>query len=314
MSRIAFSGLIITLLAVMITSGCTTDTQTGSGIVIQEFAPDFSSVYPEEIVTFNIKFKNMGSVDANNVFARLIGLDKDWESSGAGSSIIDSGNMDASCQHTGKFALRAPDPAHKTEGETSTCTWKLRAPDIPTGMKPKYDVTARVFYDYETTIIKSFTILSSEELAKYNQQKKTLPSSTVSSTRSPIKITAKSMDPIRFWENDKISFPLAITVSNSGGGIVCLRGKCTKDSSSDLEWDKLKLKIESKSKDLNIAPVCSEFASGGTIEVWPKKDNTIVCDIEVSGVSNIVGYQQKMLQITAEYSYFIDKKSSITIL
>ncbi len=314
MSRHAFPGLILTLAAVIAASGCINpNLQTGDGVVIQEFTPGFSEVYPEEPVTFFLKFKNIGSVEATEVFAELLGLDEDWAASSRGLGTILNNEMlpqETKCQYPNMgnhYTMKPPDMFYGTEGETATCTWKYKAPPIPQGFRPTYDITARLFYNYRTDLVKSFTILSTEELMRYNQQGKTLPSSTVSSTRSPITITVEARDPIRFWEGS-ITFPIAITFSNTGGGMVCLKNQCKKTKGQ--EWNQLEYSIKEISKGVRVD--C--FDHEKTVEVWPNRDNTIVCDVTVTDTSRVTGHEERMISISAEYSYFTDAEASIIVL
>lgn len=322
MSRL-FLSLVLSLMAVIAASGCTVPSgSTGQGVVIEEFSTGgLTDLYPGEAVTFFLKFRNQGTVTASGVFAELLGLDEDWaaSSSGIDGNRIVGGEIlprETRCQYTSSdhSTLQPPDPVYGTQGETSICTWMYRTPDIPQGMNPTYKLTARLFYDYHTSLVKSFTILPTSELQKYNQQGRSIPSGTVSSTNSPITITTEARDPIRFWDNGGVSFPLAITVSNTGGGMVCTKGRCRKASSGGHEWNTLKLKIESMGDGLDLSQECSHFRSGADIGVWPNRDNTIVCNIEVSDVSGITSFDERLLEITAEYSYFTDSGISITVL
>lgn len=314
----ALPGLVLALLFTLAVSGCTTPVQTGNGVVIEEFAPAFSQeVYSGEPVTFLLKFKNFGSVEATKVHAELLGLDEDWAAASANikDNVIVNGEVlprEERCRYTGSgFSLKPPDLFYGTEGEVGTCTWKYNVPDIPAAMNPTYDITARVFYTYRTDLVKSFTLASTGELLNLKEQGRSIPTSTVSSTRSPITIVADSQSPIRFWEEEgSVTFPLKITFSNSGGGMVCLRDRCKKSSPGGHKWNQLEYSIEPLGEGIRVD--C--FGHEKTLEVWPNRDNTIVCDIEASGLSQITGYEERLLQISAVYSYFADAKSSVAIL
>lgn len=329
MIRLSLSVLILIPL-LLLTSGCTSP-QAGSGVVVEEFTPGFTKVYPGEPVTFFLKFRNKGSVQATDVFAELLGLDEDWASSS--SDVADDNDplrgeilpREEQCKYTSEgahYTLEPPDTVYGTEGESGTCTWMYRTPDIPEGTNTEYDITARVFYDYSSVLVKSFTLAPSKELLAYNEQGRSLPSSTVSSSTSPVTITAQARDPIRFWSDSEISFPLSITVSNKGGGMVCLPGQCKK--TKGLEWNKLRLIIVPKSgssttgSDISVmvSEECQQYTGneGGELEVWPNRDNTITCDIKVSGLGSILGHQEKLIEIAADYSYFIDEHTTITVL
>jgi hypothetical protein len=319
MRRHALPGLVLLLAAVVSISGCTTPTlQTGNGVVIQEFTPSLSEVYPGEPVIFFLKFKNIGSVEASKAFAELVGLDEDWAAASKdinGNKVSSSGELfprEAVCRHDGNgIILSPPDMTYGTEGETATCTWIYKVPPIPGGFDVTYDIKARVFYDYRTELLKSFTILSTGELMRYNQQGKAVPSSTVSSTNSPVTITAEARDPIRFCDKSSVTFPIAITFSNTGGGMVCLKGKCKKP---DHEWNQLAFSVKGmvfEGQDVGVEVNCF---GRDKIEVWPNRDNTIVCDVTVNDISQITGQEERLISISATYSYFTESGASITVL
>jgi hypothetical protein len=327
MSRIAFPILVLALLFTLTVSGCTRQVQTGYGVVIEEFTPAFAEVYPEEPIIFLLKVKNIGSVEAMDVHAELLGLDEDWAASskGVGQGPITPGGEKLPEESWCRFTetekhrtLKPPDLFYGTEGEVATCTWKYKAPDIPSGFKPTYDITARVFYTYSTDVVKSFTLASAGELYKLKEQGKSLPSSTVSSTKSPVSITAESDDPIRVWsDKGSVSLPLKITISNTGGGMVCSVGKCKKTGEDGHEWNKLNLYFKPLGGGIVLGSECRGNGDGGggkVVEVWPNRDNTIICEIEFTEISNIVGHEERLLQISAVYSYFADAESSVTIL
>jgi len=313
-------GVPILIVLVLLASGCINPSGKGNGVVIEDFSPSFEKVYPGEPIQFFLKFKNTGSVEAENVFAELLGLDEDWalSSAGMGNEIVGGEVLprEERCQYTSSehLKLSPPYPSYGTEGGEATCTWIYKTPDIPSGTGTEYKVTARVFYDYHTTLIKSFTLAPAQELLRYNEQGKSIPSSTVSSTDSPITLQADARDPIRFWGNDMISFPIAINIENTGGGMACIRGKCKKTSPGGHEWNSVTLKITPKSDKVSLSDECARFMRGSTVDVWTDKGNTVICNIEVSGLGEGVGYQEKLIEINAEYSYFTDAETSITII
>ncbi len=320
--RTSMPFVLLSVLSVIAVSGCTGQVNTGNGVVIEEFTPGFTEIYPGEPVVFYLKFRNAGSVDATNVFAEVLGLDEDWalSSSGIDGNRILRGEVlprESLCQYdrTEHHTLMAPDMTYGTEGESATCTWMYRAPGIPEGMKPEYPITARVFYDYRTDVVKSFTLAPAGEMLSYSQQGRALPAGTVSSTRSPISISVESRSPIRFWDNGDVSFPVAITVSNKGGGMACLRDHCKKASSGGHEWNQVLLRITPAGDGLSVSEECEGFTgSGGILEVWPGRDNTIICNIVAGSLDSIVGHEERMIGISAEYGYFTDSHASITIL
>ncbi len=297
--------------SIVAASGCTTSLETGNGVAIQDFSPTLSEVNPGEPLELNLKVKNIGSVKAQNVFAEVLGLDEDWAaSSGQPAAGGEKLPQQEWCRYTddsGHTELMPPDMVFGTEGETASCTWLYRTPgDYPSGFDPEYKVTARVYYDYRTDLVKSIVLVPTREMIEYNRQGRSLPADTVSATRSPVTVTAITDTPIRFWENEA-EFPLRITVSNTGGGMVCLRGECKKAQHGTDSWNKLTLKVHGNG--FTIPDNCQERV----VSVWPGRDNSITCDLRVS-TADIMGRQEKTLGITAEYSYFTDAVSSVTVI
>jgi hypothetical protein len=324
MERLPVLGFILVLSALIVISGCTTPgVRTGNGVVIEEFTPSFTSVYPGELVEFQLKFRNVGGVKATSVFAEVLGLDEDWAASSKGfenNRFNPSGTelfpREEACGYDKReVELDPPDMTYGTEGESQTCTWRYIAPQIPEGFNPSYEATARVFYNYQTDLIKSITVLSTQEMMKLNQQGRTVPASTVSSTNSPISITVDARDPVRIWQ-DGVKFPIAITFTNIGGGMACLKDQCKKPEGG--AWNKVDFKfIEAidkaggtESDQLKID--C--FGHEQSVDVWTNKPNTIICDVTVGDTSRIVGYEERLIGISAKYSYFTDAQATITIL
>lgn len=307
---------LLLILPVLAASGCTTTipTSPGLGVVIEEFSTGgLTEFYPGEEVTFFLKIRNQGTAPATEVKAELLGFDEDWFASSsqgnqvAGTEILP---QEAGCQYTGSGSiLRPADLSIGTPGEIMTCTWKYNVPEIPPGLKPTYQATARVFYNYETTVVKSFTVLKTDELMKYNQQGRAVPSSTVSTTGGPVSISIEARDPVRFG-GSVASFPVALTVRNVGGGMACLEGKCKK-ATGDSAWNKVTLNLDSISQGLSHT---DSSCSDKELDVWPNRENTVVCDIDIQDVNQIVSYEERLMKITATYGYFADKTVPVTVL
>lgn len=302
-----------TIMFVITVSGCTfipgPSGPTVGGVSIVDFNSDFSELYPKEMVTFNLKVKNTGSVTAEKVFAELLGLDEDWYAANEEDPQEDECRWKS---ETG-FTLAPPRPEYGVDGETHVCTWKYPAPeDIPAGGSIRYDATARVFYTYHTELIKSITLVSYDKMKEIQQQGGSLPIDTVSQTTSPISISVATRSPIRI-QNDEVSFQLEVTIENAGGGVVCRKDKCKKQYGG--KWNEVKLKIDlPNGMELSDNSGCSKIAGEGDyVSVWTGKPNKIACEIEIPKSYSITGPEQKTVNVRADYSYFIEKTIPITV-
>jgi len=322
MDRLSTILLSVSLLVVLSASGCTTIPSGGStGVEVLEFSAAFSEVSPGEPILFDMRFKNMGSEPAEEVFAELLGLDEDWFAS----SKDYQGNRDlhgeilprqTQCQYDGdKMVLLPPSSFYGTDGAEGTCSWLYKAPaSFPSGFSPTYKVTGRVFYNYKTHLVKSITVFPVNELLSFKESGRTIPTSTTSSSVSPITITAEAQNPIRVWNTEKATFPIKITVSNTGGGMACESSfACKKASPGGPKWNQVKLSIK-PTRGLGVD--CEEFGSSeeSILEVWPNRDNSIVCEIEILGLSELTAHEERIISIQAEYGYFKDVLTEITII
>ncbi len=318
---------VIPIMAILLVSGCTNITTTtgGKGVSVKEFAPDFSEIYSGEPVTFRLLVKNEGSVDTMGAHAELLGLDEDWCGNGENSCGASYGGRleklpnEPECQYEGEgFSMLAPDPLKGTSGSSHTCTWSYKAPLLDKGFAITYTPVARVFYPYKSAVTKQITFGSSSELRRIQDSGGTLPTETSASTDSPIQLAIQTSGPIRFWE-DNVAFPLEITISNAGGGTPCSTGGTGLDSMKDSckaavsgedAKNKVTLKVTLDPGMEVMDEECEPLTSGETIPLL-KGQNAFVCDIVISGLSEIAS--QRTIKAEAFYEYFTDTQSSIKV-
>lgn len=332
--RLHFQALVLLalpIIAILLASGCTSitninmGTSGGNGVSVKEFAPDFSEIYSGEPVTFRLLLKNEGSVEAKGVHAELLGLDEDWcgnDATGCGASY--GGRMEKlpnepECQYTGDgFGMSAPDPIRGTAGSSHICTWTYNAPELGKDFTITYSPVARVFYPYKSAVTKLITFGSSSELRRFQDSGGKLPAETSSSTQSPVQLAIQTSGPIRFWE-DKVAFPLEVTINNVGGGTPCSTGAASQEGVKDAckagvsgeeAKNKITLKITLDPQMQFMDDECQPLASGETISLL-KGQNAFVCDIEASGLSQIPS--QRTINAEAFYEYFTDTQSSIKV-
>ncbi len=312
------SAILILPVFLVLVSGCISSpaVEKGNGVIIKEFSPTFTEIYPNEPVTFNLKIKNVGSVEAEGVFAEILGIDNDWYDSSfttGGPWLYNEKLPDqVACRYNQEHGdLLSPNEQYGTEGESMTCSWTYRAPDIPEGTNTVYDVWARVFYTYSTITIKSITAGSQAEIRRYTDEDKQIPISTVSTTNSPIQLSISTLEPVRYWE-DTTQIPIRIGINNAGGGTPCRKDQCKDREHFEESWGKVTVRV-GLTDGMNLLDDCSEFESGKDLLILPNEENSVTCTLELSDLGG-QGFQQRMISLSAEYSYFIDAKTSIKIL
>lgn len=272
--------------AIILVAGCIQVPVTGEGLIIEVFEPDFLQVYSGEPVNFRLLVKNMGSVDATDVKPIITGVDN-WRS--AGGTCDEWRSISASVPYLG------------IEGGSQNCVWTLEAPEVPEGLSTTHNPIVRLYYAYRTSVVKTVFIASRRELKVIEDSGKALPAETKSSTSGPITMDIKSIGPIRFWESS-VAFPLEITVNNMGGGVVC---PTVSDCENGQRWNSMKLDIEGEEIIISECKL-------DEVSLWRGKSNTFVCDVTVSGLSDVSSIM-KTISIEATYGYFIDKTTSVTV-
>jgi hypothetical protein len=330
--------LVLPLLAAILISGCTTgNTTTGTGVVVKEFAPEFTEIYAGEPVTFRLLMQNQGSVDAKNVHAELLGLDEDWcnptqecTTSSGGRQEKTPNEPECAYGSSGGFNLLAPDAQRGTSGASHICTWTYKAPPIQKGFTITYTPTARTYYSYSGGVTKLITFGSSSELRRIQDTGGKLPVETKSQTSGPITVDIQTQGPIRFWSDEKkITFPLEVTINNVGGGVACafegyeggiregdfgtvnLKDSCKRDEKYKNKVI-VAINLVSNSK-MTLSTECKDFSSGKQISLWKGQSNSIVCEVTATDL-DVTGPSQKSITVQAYYEYYTDTTSSIKVI
>jgi len=199
--------VLLTLFAAILASGCVSPlggpAAGGNGIVIEVFKPDFSEVFSGEPVQLQLKLRNIGSADAEDISAMVMNLE--WNKN---------------TKECSESRMLPPDPSRGTEGATKTCIFSYTAPMLSKGISLTYSPTVRVKYRYSTTSVKSLTVLPIADARRLLQQGRTFAAETVSSTSGPIRLDITTKGPIRISGNS-VEFPLEVKIQNTGGGTVC---------------------------------------------------------------------------------------------
>jgi hypothetical protein len=290
--------LAVPVILVVIMSGCTApglSTGTGSGVVIEAFEPDFTNVYINEPVNFQIRVRNTGSFDTPGGKIRVLGLD-DW--AGEISDITVPG-------------LIAPDATMGTAGESFSTTVTVNAPSVSQGLSVDYKPSIRVAYGYASDTAKSITLISQNELRAIQSRGSALPAETTSTSKGPIAVSITTKGPIRYWEDlNKVTFPLEIQITNGGGGVACVGGSGRGDGCDKTDnWNKVGLRI----RGVDLEDECSGYGDVSTdVSLWRGQSNTITCQASFD-VSELLGPTQKVVKAETVYSYFIDASTAVKV-
>jgi len=243
--------------------------------------------------------RNAGSVDARNVRFELSNTETTYGNRGT----------EISCEPDCLGVIErflAPDPQAGTTGESKTCVWKCFAPeDLPRNAKITFNPILRVYYAYESTIVKSATIVSEDELRSIQAQGKPLPNEITSLTGGPIKLSIQMRSPVKYVERTgKVTFPVSISIENVGGGVACYP-----NCNDPKNWDKVFLEIDPES-GMNLKDC--DTGMFNEVDLWEGRSRTVVCDGEML-IPQRINLLQKTLKIKARYEYFIDASTSLTV-
>jgi hypothetical protein len=283
--------LILSVLTVVFVSGCIGDgpqgPTLGNGVSITAFEFDMPSYESEDGVRLSLKVKNLGGVAAEEVLARLSGIDEDeWDISDTDEEIDD---------------LSPPNVEFGTEGEERTVTWELEAPELPPGLSQTYRPAARVYYEYKTEATKPITLVNENEFRRLYQQGQTISSGSTQVSAGPLSVEI-SGKPVKIRDDPVV--PISFKITNSGNGVVASR-------SGDVEDDyKVRLTIELPS-EMSFEDDCSKYRSGDEVFLWRGEDIDVVCDVEISRAPDIA--VEKTIRVTLEYEYYVDTSTSITV-
>jgi hypothetical protein len=271
----------LVMLAVLLSSGCTTfpwtgggGTVFGSGMEISAFEPQLTKAYAGENVNFDMRVRNSGSFDAPGKAALSIG---DWQ-----------------CQPGNEVAfetLLAPNDERGTSGQEKSLRWTCTAPQLNDELTATYDARAIVTYNYRSVTSNTVMLVPRQELISLRDAGKSLPSQLASTTHSPVSLTINVAGPIRMsGEESSIEFPVNIVIENTGGGVV--------DASS------VDLKVE------GLGGLTQKNCDYSNLHLWRGTSQQITCTMGATGVTAIT---EARIVATLTYGYSVSKTVSIQV-
>ncbi|MEM7824462.1 MAG: hypothetical protein QXD72_01920 [Candidatus Aenigmatarchaeota archaeon] len=283
MSNLRLNKILIfyLLVVVIFLAGCAKKATitTNNGLSIVDFSPDLSIVGSNTPVTISLIVENVGEGIAHIVEAELIGLD-DWTLND------DRGQLVAS-------TLAAADLTNNIKGEQAVKEWKLVSPSKM--VNQKYDFSVKLYYGYQTRstiLIRAMGLEYFKSLSKEEQSKIQQGIVSVSNTKGPLEISVKTQ---QTFLTQSSQLPIEIEIKNIGTGRAFLGG--TKPTKENLDI-------------VSITTTGVRCTKNG-VKLTNGKLGKLVCYLDTSRVTTL---QTFSIDVTIDYSYFVEKTSSITVL
>ncbi len=284
------------LFSLLLVSGCTIPTLTGTGynsqtpegagVILESFEADFPEAFSGEEIRLTLKMRNSGSVKAENGRVEISGFDTSWNLQPVNEPRCNS------------IELLPADPLTGTGGSDLICTWDITTPEIPKGLKINFSPTARLYYETRSYVTKTVNIVSREDLKNLQQQGKSLPSESVSKSSSPVDIDVQVSTPIRTAgvSAGGVQFPVIITIKNVGDGTV-------RDRTSG-RLHLLQMKIDVSDMNLDSCEAAED------VYLTRGSSQTYTCLVSTASPEKMV---QKTIGVEAEYQYIVEKSTGILV-
>ncbi len=302
--------LLILPVAVLLISGCTDfglggDSGVGGqGIVITSFGADLTSLESNQDVGLHLEVQNRGDV-IGEAAAQLINIDPIvW---GLPFTEFDIGE------------LIPADSERGTVGAIGRADWLLLSPDLQRGERRTYKPMVRVFYTYDTRIIKPIEFLTSEETRRAVQNGDPVLSDPAMVSSGPLSVSVRTGDFVRTREDFAQSyFPVEIAITNTGGGLLAGRnypiginveaptgtvfrgGECPRSSQTELPA------FDDLPGGITFPPAID------TINMWNGRDTTVTCELQVVNPPAI--RDTRDLKITLSYVYYQDAELQLNVI
>lgn len=318
--------LMVLISVVLVASGCAnggnsdgSDTaSTTDPIQINEFSAFPDPAPAGNQVTFTLELENTGSIDAQNVVAKLwnppFASDssdtRTWrDSSGGGVSTQDRsisygtlrGNRDG------------------VESFANPQTLKLTAPSLSEDQEFPYNFHSQVFYQYRTEGTSTVTVMSNDEYRSSGAEK----SQTVgiSQNNAPIQLETQVLagNPLVFYDSDGGSkeAQFCVVVNNEGSGQAFLQSAYQGEGTeryvvNDQNENRVRLTVQ------DIGSANFELPNGGqttTVELIGGDQVRQCYDMTITGLGSATEIQEEIgpISVTAEYGYVKDTSNTVRV-
>ena len=297
--------LVLPILAVVLVSGCIGGGNTvdfGDGVVIQAWEPDFSRLYSDETIQFQLRVQNQGEIDATDLSAKVMGIDTGR----------DGWDLDVAVGNDKRDLLLAPNPDTNTPGEVWTMIWSGTAPELTRGMENVYSPIVRVSYVYSGSATKTITLVDAQELRRIIQQGSSLPSQPTVATAGPISIEVTTGNYVKTQKEDD-PFPINIVLRNNGwsaGGSAIPVDESGLRSPNNYNYP-VHMEIEMPSGLRIDSDTCD---SDAWYDLWKGETAEITCQVEITDMPGEGERQDKVMKFFVDYGYKIDAQTSVTVV
>jgi hypothetical protein len=304
--------VLCVIVATLTISGCVTSPGKGGaggpGLVIEKFETSLQQIDSGEDVNLHLEVRNRGDYSGPMgrgvpAAAELMEIDP-YEWFVQPSTIINLGE------------LVPPDIESQTEGGLGTADWVLKAPLLKKGERKTYNIIARVYYPYETRVIKPVLFVTAEELRRIVQTGGALSSEPQTQTAGPLTVIVRAGNFVKANEYKDSKFDLQIIIENTGGGriegvnypvavsvdwpqwVTPLDGNCPKE----IYW----ITPEFKYVPSIITPI-----SGNYVYLWDGKRGEITCQFSIvqPPSERTIGN----FKVNVDYIYSVDAITQITV-
>lgn len=299
---------IVLLGLIVIASGCASNSDQGvtvsqtQGVTIDSFSATPSQVFESQLVTIELQLRNTGGTEAENVIAKLYNVpfegDRSWD--------IQSPSQGQ--ERISFNSLRAPNPDTDAPAVSVPRTWSVKAPDLKQGVTIPYDFYTRVFYQYNTTGTAEIRAMSDQ---RFRESGATRQKPSLDNSGAPIQMEIKTRTPLIFYENsDQQRSDVCVVVKNAGSGTPFLQSAYDSGTQNygitDQNVDKVKLNLR----------------TSGTVSVEDSTEKTVPMvggrgvkcfTLGVERVSSQDIQQTIPITVTAEYGYYQDTSTSVTV-
>lgn len=282
--------LLLSVISIVFLAGCATQptAPTGTGVIIKSFAPERSDVEGATDILFLLTIQNVGEKTASNVNAELFGLSTEWVCQPSGNCVI------------GPWALEPADQPTGFVGEEASNEWIVRTPPAKNN-DIVYDASARVSYGYTTVSDSLLRFVTSDYLRiNPNAQSGVV---TSKSTSGPLLVTVRAQTPV--ISSGSTLARVQFEIQNIGGGRVFV------NNVASANLDKIHtLTITGVTACRSVPAAGGTFTSTDTIRLAGGKSTVITCDLDVSNIGN---FKDKPVTLTADYGYFVESTTQVTV-
>lgn len=305
--------LLLCIAALVVpSSGCVggfdSGTGGGPGIVIEKFDTPLDMIESGEATNLHLEIRNKGDYDGElglgaPAVVELMQIDpSEWVIQP--SPVLDMGT------------LLSPDPESQTEGGLAKADWRLTAPLLKAGQRQAFDITARVFYQYETKARKAVQFVTNEEMRRMVQSGETFVSDPLTYTAGPVSVEMTTGQVVKTKDMANHRFQVQFRIMNTGGGQI--RGE-NYPVAVEVTYPPWVIPVDGFCPSQSIwgTPIYNDVPAGlpqplGTfVYVWDGRTTDITCEFEI--VQPPSSKTKGNFDITLGYIYSVEQTTQLEV-